>query len=216
MQSSSSTPQGRLKPSTPGKPGWHHVPHQHRPQVCLRPEVLKSHFTALALVPGAHYKLLLENRRVSGLFSMTTISVRKPQQGEEKAPDENPWLYCCQCTWGKGNRLKMSKILHLTISWLQHRSQKLSPSVHSTVLQPGQSLETAEGEVSEEARGKHQAVHQIGSFRLATQGKVGNWGRGTDQKQRQPSNHSSCASTSASTSSSTQCYHILAWCFRKL
>lgn len=89
--------QVELKPSTPGKPGWSHVPHQHRPRVCLRPEVLKSHFTALALVPGAHYKLL-ENRRVSGLFSMTTTSVRKPQQGEGKAPDENPWLYSCQCT----------------------------------------------------------------------------------------------------------------------
>lgn len=53
----------RLKPSTPGKPGWGHFPHQHRPQVCLRPEVLKSHFTALTLVPGAHYKLLLEHRK---------------------------------------------------------------------------------------------------------------------------------------------------------
>lgn len=65
---------------------------------------------------GAHYKLHLENRSVSGLFSMTTTSVRKPQQGEGKAPDENPWHYSCQCTEGKGNRFKVSKILHLIVS----------------------------------------------------------------------------------------------------
>lgn len=100
----------------------------------------------------------------------------------------------------------MSKILHLIISWLQHRSQEWSPSAGSTVLQTGQSLETAE-EVSEEARGKHQVAHQIGSFRLATEGKVGIWDRGTDQKQKQPSKHGSCASTSASVPRSTQCYH---------
>lgn len=101
----------------------------------------------------------------------------------------------------------MSKILHLIISLLQHRSQEQSPSAGSTALQTRQSLETAEGEVSEKARGKHQVAHQIGSFRAATEGKVGIWGRDTDQKQKQPSKHGSCASTSASISRSTQRYH---------
>lgn len=100
----------------------------------------------------------------------------------------------------------MSKI-HFIISWVQHQSQEWSPSAGSTVLQTRQSLETAEGEVSEEARGKHQVAQQIGSFRLTTEGKVGIWGRGTDQKQKQPSKHGSYASTSASISRSTQCYH---------
>lgn len=79
----------RLKPSTPGKLGWGHFPHQHRPQVCLRPEVLKSHFTALALVPGAHYKLLLEHRK--SLWSF---------QHDHHLSKETP------ARWGEGSRWK--------------------------------------------------------------------------------------------------------------